>query len=109
SFDTPPAPGAVDQWASGTIALLSELNQRRAGQIQLTFLGPTGWNIPTQLPNNPGPAGLQDRISTLVNAYRALAASQQPNAQYNARNAYNAELERLGIPAREVSYFVYPN
>ncbi len=108
-FDTPPTPGNVDQWASATIALMSELNQRRAGQTQLTFLGPTGWNIPAQLPNNPGAAALQDRMSSLINAHRVLAASQQPNAEYTARQAYNAVLEGLGIPARETSYFVYPN
>lgn len=106
---TKPAPGAIDQWASQTIALLSDLNQRRAsGQPQLSFLGPNGWNLPASLPN-ANPATLQDSIDKLNTAYRALRQSQQPAAEASARANYNTALDNLGIAAREVSNFAFPN
>lgn len=103
--DGKPAPGAVDQWASQTIVLLSELNQRRGN---LSFLGPNGWNLPASLAN-ANPAAQRDAISRLVTAYRALKQSQQPAAEAAARQNYNTALDNLGISAREVSNFAFPN
>jgi hypothetical protein len=106
---TSPPVGAIDQWASQTIVLLSQLNQRRQGGVRLTFLEQNGWNLPAQLPNYGGAGALEDRINRLIQAYRVVQASRQVQAAYNARIAYNTALEQLGISAREVSNFAYPS
>lgn len=109
-LDLPTSPplGAIDQWGSGTIQLLNELNQRRQGNVRLTFLGQNGWNFPAQLPDMGGQGGLEDKIHRLIQTYRALKLSRQWQAEAQARAAYNAALEQLGISAQETSNFYEP-
>jgi len=101
--------GAVDQWASQTITLLDQLNQRRQGQVRLTFLEKNGWDFPASLPANlNSPAVIQDRMVALITAYRGVQAARDVNPQFTARRDYNAALEQLGLPAQEVSMFYLP-
>lgn len=99
--------GTIDQWASQTISLLSQINQRRQGGVRLTFLDQNGWKLPAQLPNLGGPGALEDKINRLRTAHRDIQVSRQFDAVYNARVNYNTALQELGLPAAEVSYFYY--
>lgn len=105
---TSPPVGALDQWASGTIELLNQLNAQRNGRVKLTFLDQTGWNLTPQLPAAGAVGALADRVSQLVQIYPQLQYTTEVWQQAQARNNYNARLQAVGVPPEETSYFFYP-
>ncbi len=100
--------GAVDQWASSTIALLNQLNAQRNGRVRLTFLDQNGWNLSPTLPAVGGSGALADRVSQLNQLHQQLRFSPDVTAQYQAISRYNAGLSALGINPQAVSLFYFP-
>lgn len=100
--------GAVDRWASSTIQLLTQLDAQRNGNVQLTFLGQSGWNLVSQLPSVGGSGALADRANQLNFAYQQMGYARDVQQKQIAISNYNTQLSALGISPQLVSLFAVP-